>query len=123
MLNTEVSKEIEAAIKQFDCKAVEGMQTNQFARNEIDAKKKIVLNAEPGSRPDTVKLEEDEIYGVDISVTTSAEGKTRSDDSKTTIYRKTTNTYLLKLQTRARCSARSRRRPPRSPSTSRASRM
>ncbi|SAM85353.1 related to curved dna-binding protein [Ustilago bromivora] len=99
VLNTEVSKEIETAIKQFECKAVEGMQTNQFAKNEIDAKKKIVLNAEPGSRPDTVKLEEDEIYGVDISVTTSAEGKTRSDDSKTTIYRKTNNTYLLKLQT------------------------
>lgn len=99
VLNTEVSKEIEAAIKQFECKAVEGMQSNQFAKNEIDAKKKIVLNAEPGSRPDTVKLEEDEIYGVDISVTTSADGKTRSDDSKTTIYRKTNNTYLLKLQT------------------------
>ncbi|SNX86848.1 related to curved dna-binding protein [Melanopsichium pennsylvanicum] len=99
VLNTEVSKEIEAAIKEFGCKAVEGMQSNQFARNEIDSKKKIVLNAEPGSRPDTIKLEEDEIYGVDISVTTSADGKTRSDDSKTTIYRKTNNTYLLKLQT------------------------
>lgn len=98
-LNTEVSKEIEAAIKQFDCKAVEGMQTNQFAKNEIDSKKKIVLNAEPGSRPDTIKLEEDEIYGVDISVTTSADGKTKSDESKTTIYRKTSATYLLKLQT------------------------
>ncbi len=68
-------------------------------RTRFDAKKKIVLNAEPGSRPDTVKLEEDEVYGVDISVTTSAEGKTRSEDAKSTIYRKTNNTYLLKLQT------------------------
>ncbi|PWZ01986.1 Creatinase/aminopeptidase [Testicularia cyperi] len=99
VLNSEVSKEIESAIKQFNCKAVEGMQTNQFGKNEIDGKKKIVLNAEQGQRPETVKLEEDEVYGVDISVTTSSDAKTRSDESKTTIYRKTAATYLLKLQT------------------------
>ena len=98
-LNTEIAKEVENAIKQFDCRAVEGMQTNQFAQNEIDGKKKIVLNAEPTSKPETIKLEEDEVYGVDISVTTSPDGKTKMDESKTTIYKKTNSTYMLKMAT------------------------
>jgi len=51
------------------------MQTNQFEKDVIDGKKKVVLAPEPSSRPDTIKLEENEVYGVDITVTTSKEGK------------------------------------------------
>ncbi|KAN0064386.1 hypothetical protein ACQY0O_002584 [Thecaphora frezii] len=98
-LNHEIAKQVEAAIAEFGVKPIEGMQTNQFAKNEIDGKKKIVLNAEPSSRPDAAKLEEDEVYGVDISVTTGADGKTKSDESRTTIYKKTKSTYMLKMAT------------------------
>lgn len=43
-ITTEISKEVEKAIKQFDVRAVEGMQTNQVDKDVIDGKKKIVLN-------------------------------------------------------------------------------
>ncbi|PWN50177.1 Creatinase/aminopeptidase [Violaceomyces palustris] len=98
-LNHDISKEVEAVIKEFGCSAVEGMQSNQMGKDEIDGKKKIVLNADPGSRPDACKLEENEVYGVDVSVTTSADGKTKSEESRTTIYKKTNSTYLLKMAT------------------------
>jgi len=97
--NSEVSKKVEDAIKELGCRAVEGMQTNQFEKDVIDGKKKVVLAPEPSSRPDTIKLEENEVYGVDITVTTSKEGKPKVDDARTTIYKKTGSTYLLKMAT------------------------
>lgn len=98
--NHEISREIEAAIKEFDgVRAVEDIQTNQMEKDVIDGKKKIVLAAEPTNRPDACKLEENEVYGVDIQVTTSESGKPKKDADKTTIYKKTGTTYLLKMAT------------------------
>lgn len=98
--NHEVAREVEACIKQFDgVRAVEGTQTNLMDKDVIDGKKKIVLAAEASSRPEACKLEENEVYGVDIQVTTSESGKSKSDTDKTTIYKKTGSTYLLKMAT------------------------
>lgn len=98
--NHEVAKEIESCIKEFKgIRAVEGMQTNQMDKDIIDGKKKIVLAAEASSKPDACKLEENEVYGVDIQVTTSESGKPKTDTDKTTIYKKTGSTYQLKMAT------------------------
>lgn len=98
--NFEVAKEVEACIKEFDgVRAVEGMQTNLMDKDVIDGKKKIVLAAEPSARPEACKLEENEVYGVDIQVTTSESGKPKTDSDKTTIYKKTGKTYQLKMAT------------------------
>lgn len=98
-ITTEIAKEVEKAIKQFDVRAVEGMQTNQVDKDVIDGKKKIVLNPDPQSRAEAHKLEEGEVFAVDISVTTSKEGKPKTDETATTIYKKTGSTYLLKMAT------------------------
>jgi curved DNA binding protein len=98
--NHEVAKEVEACIKEFKgVRPVEGMQTNQMDKDVIDGKKKIVLAAEASSKPDACKLEENEVYGVDIQVTTSESGKPKTDTDKTTIYKKTGSTYQLKMAT------------------------
>lgn len=52
-ITTEVAKEVEKAIKEFDVKVVEGMQTNQVDKDVIDGKKKIVLN--PVSRARSIE--------------------------------------------------------------------
>lgn len=99
-ITTEVAKEVEKSIKEFDCRAVDGMQTNQVDKDVIDGKKKIVLNPDPQQRPDAAKLEEGDVFAVDVSVTTSKDGKTKTEDSSlTTIYKKTGSTYLLKMAT------------------------
>lgn len=98
--NHEIAKEVENCIKEFKgVRPVEGMQTNQMEKDVIDGKKKIVLAAEASSRPDACKLEENEVYGVDIQVTTSESGKPKTDTDKTTIYKKTGSTYQLKMAT------------------------
>ena len=99
MLNHDIAKQIEQSIKDFDVRGVDGMQTNQFSQNEILGKKKIAFGGDGSSRPDACKLEENEVYGVDIVVSTSPEGKSKTDDNFTSIFRKTNATYLLKMAT------------------------
>ena len=99
--NIEVAKQIENAIKEFEgIRPVEGMQTNLMDKDLIDGKKKIVVAAEPSNRPEQAKLEADEVYGIDLHVTTSPEGgKAKTGAYNTTIYKKTGSTYLLKMAT------------------------
>ena len=99
MLNHDVGKQIEQSIKDFDVRGVDGMQTNQFSKDNISGKKKLAFGGDGSSRPDACKLEENEVYGVDIVVSTSADGKSKSDDAFTSIFCKTNATYLLKMAT------------------------
>ncbi|WFD30981.1 methionyl aminopeptidase [Malassezia sp. CBS 17886] len=99
MVNHDIGKQVEAALRDFDVRGVDGIQTNLFGRDEISGGKKIVIGGDAPSRPDAAKLEENEVYGVDIVVTTSADGKSKVDDAQTSIYRKTNATYLLKMAT------------------------
>lgn len=99
VLNHDIAKQLEQTVLEFDVRGVDGIQTNQFDKDEISGKKKIAFGGDGSSRPDACKLEENEVYGVDIVVTTSADGKSKSDDTFTSIYRKTTSTYLLKMAT------------------------
>lgn len=58
-----------------------------------------LCHQDPQQRAEAHKLEENEVFAVDISVTTSKEGKPKTDESATTIYKKTGSTYLLKMAT------------------------
>lgn len=98
-LNHDIQKQVEGAIKEFGVRGLDGIQTNLFAKNEISGKKKIAFGGDLSTRPDACKLEENEVYGVDVVVTTSPEGKSKSDNAHTSIYRKTNSTYLLKMAT------------------------
>ncbi|WFD43236.1 methionyl aminopeptidase [Malassezia psittaci] len=98
-LNHDIQKQVETTIKEFGVRGLDGIQTNLFSKNEISGKKKIAFGGDMSTRPDACKLEENEVYGVDIVVTTSDEGKSKSDNSHTAIYRKTNSTYLLKMAT------------------------
>lgn len=99
LLNHDIAKQVEQTIKDFDVRAVDGMQTNQFGKDEIAGKKKLAFGGDGSSRPDACKLEENEVYGVDIVLTTSKDGKSKTDDNFTSIFRKTNQTYLLKMAT------------------------
>lgn len=98
-VNHDIQKQVETAIKEYGVRGLDGIQTNLFGKDEISGKKKIAFGGELSSRPDACKLEENEVYGVDIVVSTSPEGKSKADDSHTSIYRKTNSTYLLKMVT------------------------
>jgi hypothetical protein len=99
------------------------MLSCQYEQNTIDGKKQIILNPAEQQRRDvaTVNFAENEIYGIDILVVSSADGKvklsvhihwkvhltnwiqrnkSRSEDSRSTVYQKASEVnYQLKMKT------------------------
>lgn len=98
-VNHDIGRQVAQSIRDFDVRMLESIQTNQFNKDDIDGKKKLVIGTDASSRADSCKLEENEVYGVDVVVTTSPEGKSKTDDGHTSIYCKTNSTYLLKMAT------------------------
>ncbi|PVF98043.1 Creatinase/aminopeptidase [Serendipita vermifera] len=86
----------------WDCKPVENMLSCQYSQNVIDGKKSIILNPGEQQRRDVASavFAENEIYGMDILVVSAADGKSRSEDSRCTIYQKVSDVnYQLKMKT------------------------
>ncbi|KAI0787629.1 proliferation-associated protein 1 [Fomes fomentarius] len=86
----------------WDCKAVEGMLSCQQTQNVIDGKKRIILNPSEEQRKgiEAVTFAENEVWGIDILLTSAEDGKARLEESRTTIYQKeATVTYQLKMKT------------------------
>lgn len=85
----------------WDCKPVEGMLSCQQSQNVIDGKKRIILNPNETQKRDTESIifAEDEVYGIDILISSGEDGKARIEDSRTTIYQKDSSvTYQLKMK-------------------------
>jgi curved DNA binding protein len=78
------------------------MLSCQQTKNVIDGKKRIILNPSPQQKSDldTFTFAEDEVYGMDVLITTGEDGKARIEESKTTVYQRDSNvTYQLKMKT------------------------
>jgi len=100
--NWDVTDAVNKVTAAWDCKAVEGMLSCQQTQNVIDGKKRIILNPSEAQKRDfeTATFAEDEVYGIDILVSSTEDGKARIEDSRTTIYQKeNTVTYQLKMKT------------------------
>lgn len=100
--NWAITDAVNKATAAWDCKPVEGMLSCQQDQNLIDGKKRIVLNPSETQKRDfeNVIFAEGEIYGIDILVASSDDGKARLEESRTTIYQKeSTVTYQLKMKT------------------------
>ncbi|KAK9312173.1 peptidase M24, structural domain-containing protein [Lipomyces starkeyi] len=97
--NWDVSDAVLSIAESYGTKPLEDMLSHQQTRNVIDGSKRIILNPSEGKKKgvDTVTFEEGEVYGIDILITTG-EGKVKKSESRTTIYKKTDNTYSLKLK-------------------------
>ncbi|KAL4064408.1 proliferation-associated protein 1 [Scleroderma citrinum] len=97
--NWAVTDAVSKTASAFNCKPVEGMLSCQQTQNVIDGKKRIILNPSEAQRRDTetITFGEDEVYGIDILVSSAEDGKARVEDSKTSIYQKEGSvTYQLK---------------------------
>ncbi|KAK0550609.1 hypothetical protein OC846_000718 [Tilletia horrida] len=103
-LSVDIAKSVDRAVRdEFGLHMVEGMNSCQMEKDVIDGKKKIVFNPEANNRPENFKLEENEVYGIDIHITTGPDGKSKPDTSRTTIYKRIPSaSYLLKMATSRR---------------------
>ncbi|TIA76213.1 hypothetical protein E3P91_00113 [Wallemia ichthyophaga] len=102
--NWTVSDTVSKATKAFETAPVEGMLSCQMTQNVIDGKKRIILNGNPQQKSDlgTHTFEEGEVYGVDVLVSTNQENKPKESSYQTTVFKRTDQTYILKLATARR---------------------
>ncbi|TBU42364.1 proliferation-associated protein 1 [Dichomitus squalens] len=100
--NWQVTEAVGKIAAAFDCKPVEGMLSCQQTQNVIDGKKRIILNPSEEQKKgfETATFAENEVWGIDILISSGEEGKARLEESRTTIYQKdSTVTYQLKMKT------------------------
>lgn len=83
----------------YKCKPVEGMLSHQLKQFKIDCEKTIIQNPNDAQRKEHEKFELDkyEVYAMDVLVSTG-EGIGKETDTRVSIYKKTDETYQLKLK-------------------------
>ncbi|XP_014680419.1 PREDICTED: proliferation-associated protein 2G4-like [Priapulus caudatus] len=98
--NSAVTESITKAAVAFDCKPIEGMLSHELKQHKIDGDKAIIQNPNEAQKKEHEKCEFDvhEVYAIDVIISTG-EGKGREQDTRTTVYKKTEETYQLKMKT------------------------
>jgi curved DNA binding protein len=83
----------------FECKPVEGMLSHQLNQNVIDGEKTIIQNPNEAQRKehDKFDFELHEVYGIDVLISTG-EGHGKEKEARISIYKKTDETYMLKMK-------------------------
>nr|AEY75257.1 putative DNA binding protein [Atriplex canescens] len=97
--NKDVTEAIQKVAAAYDCKIVEGVLSHQMKQFVIDGNKVVLSVSSPDVRVDDAEFEENEVYSVDIAVSTG-EGKPRMlDEKQTTIYKRAVDkNYHLKMK-------------------------
>lgn len=98
--NWDVTNIVDQVAKSYGCTPVESMLTHNQERNVMYGPKEVILNPskENKGQVDTFKFEENEVYGLDILISTSADGKVKESTYKTSLYKITGNSYALKMK-------------------------
>ncbi|CAG9773079.1 unnamed protein product [Ceutorhynchus assimilis] len=94
-----ITDSVQKVAESFNCKPVEGMLSHQLKQFKIDCEKTIIQNPNDAQRKEHEKFELDkhEVYALDILVSTG-EGVGKETDTRVSIYKKTDETYQLKLK-------------------------
>jgi len=97
--NEDVTEAVTKIAEQFKCKPVEGMLSHQLQQDIIDGEKTIIQNPSEAQKKDHSKVEFElhEVYGVDVYISTG-DGKSKERDVRTTVYKKSDQTYALKMK-------------------------
>jgi len=96
----EITDTVTKIAEAFDCKPVEGMLSHQLEQNRIDGEKTIIQNPSEAQKKEHEKFDFSvhEVYAIDVLISTG-EGLGREKDAKITIYKKTDDSYMLKMKT------------------------
>ncbi|CAG0891028.1 unnamed protein product [Cyprideis torosa] len=83
--NNQITEMVSKVAEQYECKPIEGMLSHRIERNKIDGGKSIIQNPTESQRKEHEKAEFDVHEG-------------REMESKVNIFKKTEETYMLKLK-------------------------
>eukprot|EP01025_Chloroclados_australasicus_P046319 TRINITY_DN5111_c0_g1_i2.p1 TRINITY_DN5111_c0_g1~~TRINITY_DN5111_c0_g1_i2.p1 ORF type:complete len:378 (+),score=53.89 TRINITY_DN5111_c0_g1_i2:77-1210(+) len=110
---SEVAGPLNKIAEAFGCTMVEGVMTHNMKQFVIDGNKCVLNRPAPDQKVEDGKFEENEVYAIDIVVSTG-EGKAKVvDEKQTTVYKRALNVeYSLKMKaSRAMLSEISKRYP------------
>ena len=88
--NRSVTQAIARVAKTFEVNCMAGVNSHQMKRFVIDGNQVIALSEDPENpekRVEEFTLEENEVYGLDI-VMTSGDGKPKDQDTRTTVFKR-----------------------------------
>lgn len=94
-----ITEAVQKVCEDFKCKPVEGMLSHQLKQFRIDGEKTVIQNPNEAQKKEHEKftLEVHEVYAMDVLVSTG-EGVGREANSRVTIYKKTDESYQLKMK-------------------------
>jgi len=94
-----VTDTVQKIAESFECKPVEGMLSHQLNQNVIDGEKTIIQNPTEAQRKEHEKFDFElhEVYAIDVLIS-SGDGHGKEKDAKIAIYKKTDETYMLKMK-------------------------
>jgi curved DNA binding protein len=82
----------------FKVNLVQGIMTHQMKRYVIEGNKKVLLREEVDQKVDDETFEVNEVYGVDIALSTG-DGKPKESEMRTTVFKRAVeNSYRLKMR-------------------------
>ncbi|KAK6543738.1 Curved DNA-binding protein (42 kDa protein) [Orbilia ellipsospora] len=95
---TKINSVLSTIAKSYGCSLVENTTSYQFERNEIEAKKKIILAPAEHMKGEG-HPEIGDVWGVEVAVALGESGKLKVSDNKPTLFRNTGTTFQLKRPT------------------------
>jgi len=96
--NEEVTAAWESVSKSFGVNLVEGVLSHQMKRFVIDGNKVIIGKRDHTMKVDTAEFELNEVYSVDITLSTG-DGKPRQAEARTTVFKRAVDkSYRLKMK-------------------------
>merc|ERR1711973_908892 len=98
--NVAVTSAVQKVAESYQCKPVEGMLSHQLKQFEIDGDKSIIQNPNEMQKKEHEKstFELHEVYAIDVLISTG-EGVGREMETRTTVFKKSNETYMLKMKT------------------------
>lgn len=95
----EITDTVSKIAESFKCKPVQGMLSHQLEQNRIDGEKTVIQNPSDAQKKehDKYDFEVNEVYALDVLISTG-EGLGKEKDVKVTVYKRTDQTYMLKMK-------------------------
>lgn len=96
--NNDVTEHIAKIVESYKCNAVEGVLSHELKKHLIDGNNCIINKATFDQKVDDYEFQVNEVYGLDIIVSTG-EGKPRETEVRTTVFKRAIEkAYSLKLK-------------------------
>uniref|UniRef100_A0A1B6EFY4 Peptidase M24 domain-containing protein n=1 Tax=Clastoptera arizonana TaxID=38151 RepID=A0A1B6EFY4_9HEMI len=94
-----ITDTVQKIAEAYECKPIEGMLSHQLKQFKIDGEKTIIQNPSDAQKKEHEKFEfaTHEVYAMDVLVSTG-EGVGKEANTRVSIYKKTDETYQLKLR-------------------------